>query len=89
MNQKPYRFYRYSREDKYHGYEMDSTSDDPTTSITSVAIEINSQPKQLTRSVRFTNLDLVITIGSIIGLFFGASLLSFVEIIYIWILRRF
>ncbi|XP_055306589.1 pickpocket protein 11-like [Sitodiplosis mosellana] len=62
---------------------------DSTTGISSVFIEVNNKMKQLSRSARVTDLDLVITVGSIVGLFFGASLLSLVEIIYLWILHRF
>ena len=57
--------------------------------VTTVTIEINTQPKRYTRSARLTNLDLFITFGSIVGLFFGASLLSLVEIIQFFILHRF
>lgn len=54
-----------------------------------VTVEVNGEMKSLMRSVHFTKLDLVICIGSIIGLFFGASLLSLVEIMHLWFLHRF
>ncbi len=41
------------------------------------------------RNVAKTKLDLVVTIGGLVGLFFGASLLSLVELLYIWLIRRF
>lgn len=41
------------------------------------------------RNVAKTQLDLVVAVGGVIGLFFGASLLSLVEIVYIWCIRRF
>lgn len=80
--------YRFFKRPKSIAYKSINDSD-LTSGITSVSIEVNGQPKRLTRSVRLTNLDLVITIGSIISLFFGASLLTFMNIVHIWILRRF
>lgn len=54
-----------------------------------VVIEIANKPTfRLLRDVSFSRLDFVVAIGSIIGLFFGASLLSLVEIIYMLIFRR-
>lgn len=78
---------RYNKRKKVVGYRRVNESD-PRSGITTVTIGILNQPKQLTRSVSFTNLDLVISIGSIIGLFFGASILSLVEIVYFLFLRR-
>ena len=57
--------------------------------ISTITFEVNNQPNRMARSARLTNLDFVITFGSIVGLFFGASLLTLVEIIHIWILHRF
>lgn len=58
------------------------------TQTVTVTIETIRPPTQLTRSVRATKLDLFITIGSIFGLFFGASILSFTEIFYLWMVQR-
>lgn len=80
--------YRFFKTKKLTPYEPINETD-ATSGVTSVSIKINNQPKRLIRSVRLTNLDLVITIGSIIGLFFGATLLTFVNIIDVWILHRF
>ncbi|XP_055307198.1 uncharacterized protein LOC129571421 [Sitodiplosis mosellana] len=81
-------FVGHNVKEKSIGYKSVNKSDQ-TDGITSVTIEINSQPKLLTRSARLTNLDLVITIGSIVGIFFGASLLSLIEFIHLWSLSRF
>lgn len=56
----------------------------------SVVIEIQNEPTiRLVRNVSFTRLDFIVSIGGIIGLFFGASILGLVEIIYIWMIRKF
>lgn len=57
-------------------------------SVATVNMVVNRQPMEFTRSVRSTKLDLFISMGSIIGLFFGASLLTLVETIHLWILHR-
>ncbi|XP_031634348.1 uncharacterized protein LOC116347769 [Contarinia nasturtii] len=62
---------------------------DPVIAISPFSIEVINKPKVIMREVSFSDLDLVVTIGSIIGLFFAASFLSVVETIYIWILRKF
>lgn len=55
-----------------------------------VVIEVANKPTiRLIRNVTFTRLDFVVSIGGIIGLFFGASILSLLEIIYIWLLRKY
>lgn len=55
-----------------------------------IEIEIVNKPTiRLIRNVTFTRLDFVVSIGGIIGLFFGASILSLAEIIYIWTIRKF
>lgn len=55
-----------------------------------IEIEIVNKPTiRLIRNVTFTRLDFIVSIGGIIGLFFGASILSLVEIIYIWMIRKF
>lgn len=55
-----------------------------------VIIEIANKPTiRLIRNVTFTRLDFIVSIGSIIGLFFGASILSLAEIVYIWSIRKF
>lgn len=55
-----------------------------------VIIEIANKPTiRLIRNVKFTRLDFIVSIGSIIGLFFGASILSLAEIVYIWSIRKF
>lgn len=79
---------RYYRKKRLIGYKS-IDENDPTSGITTVTVKINSQPKQLTRSVPVTGLDLVVTIGSIVGLFFGASILSLYEIVHVWIFHRF
>lgn len=54
-----------------------------------VMIKVQNMPTfQLIRNVSFDRLDIVVSIGGIIGLFFGASIIGFAEIIYIWILRK-
>lgn len=59
------------------------------TQTSTIVIEIANQPTiRLIRNIKFTRLDFIV-IGSIIGLFFGASILSFAEIIYIWMIRKF
>lgn len=53
-------------------------------------IEIANEPHmRYVRSVAKTNLDLVVAVAGVIGLFFGASILSGVEFIYIWLIRKF
>lgn len=55
-----------------------------------VEIEIMNKPTiRLIRNVTFTRLDFIVSIGGIIGLFFGASILSLAEIIYVWTIRKF
>lgn len=54
-----------------------------------VSIKIEMSSGKIVREVSFTSLDFVVTIGSIIDLFFGASFLCLVEIVYIWIVRKF
>lgn len=82
-----YRYYKESKDptDEYVQYN----DSDPVSGNTSVLIEVLNQSQKLVLRRSFTNLDLVVTIGSIIGLFFGASFLSLVEIVYIWLLRRY
>lgn len=41
------------------------------------------------RNVAKTQLDLVVAVGGVMGLFFGASLLSLVEIVFILGVRNF
>lgn len=56
----------------------------------SVVIEIGNEPHiRYIRGVAKTNLDLVVAVAGVIGLFFGASILSGVEFIYIWLIRKF
>lgn len=50
---------------------------------------VNMPTERYERTVAKTSLDLVVGIGGVISLFFGASLLSLFEIIYIWFLRKF
>ncbi|XP_031617624.1 uncharacterized protein LOC116337326 isoform X2 [Contarinia nasturtii] len=78
----------YDRRQKYPPYIPFNESDTKSGDV-SMTVVIPNLPTRLTRQLLFTSLDLVVTIGSIIGLFFGASFLSLAEIIYIWILRRF
>lgn len=55
-----------------------------------VVIEIQNSPSiRYVRNVSFTRLNFIVTIGGVIGLFFGASILSLIEIIYIWFIRQF
>lgn len=55
-----------------------------------VVIEILNVPNvRYFRNVAKTKLDFVVSIGGLVGLFFGASLLSLVEFMYIWLIRRF
>lgn len=57
---------------------------------TTVVIEILNNPTiRLVRNVTFSLLDFVVSIGGIVGLFFGASILGLFEIIYIWMMRKF
>lgn len=49
----------------------------------------NTPTLRFIRNVNYTRLDFVVTIGGIVGLFFGASILGIVEIIHIWFIRRF
>lgn len=68
---------------KEFAYQSDSLS-------STIEIEIANRPTiRLIRNVTFTRLDFIVSIGGIIGLFFGASILSLAEIIYIWTIRRF
>lgn len=50
---------------------------------------INMPSMRYQRNVAKSQLDLVVAVGGVIGLFFGASLLSMVEFVYIWFIRRF
>lgn len=50
---------------------------------------INMPSMRYQRNVAKSQLDLVVAVGGVIGLFFGASLLSIVEFVYIWFIRRF
>lgn len=53
-------------------------------------IEIKNEPTfRLIRNVSFSRLDFVVSIGGIFGLFFGASLLSFIEIIHMLFVQKF
>lgn len=55
-----------------------------------VLIEIQNKPTlRVIRNVSFTRLDFVVCIGGIVGLFCGASILGLVEIVYIWMIRKF
>lgn len=55
-----------------------------------IEIVIQNKPTlRLIRNVTFTRLDFIVSIGGIIGLFFGASVLGLTEIIYIWLVRKF
>lgn len=55
-----------------------------------IELEIKNKPTlRFIRNVSFTRLDFVVSIGGIIGLFFGASILGLAEIIYIWCIRKF
>lgn len=67
--------------------QLESTQTDEMASVTINIINIPNN--RYMRNVVFTSLDLVVSIGGIAGLFFGASVLSIVEIIYIIFLRRF
>ena len=65
---------------------------DPKTKgeLAQVNIDILSVPNiRYIRNVAVSNLDLVVTIGGVGGLFFGASLLSVLEFCYIWLIRKF
>lgn len=60
------------------------------TKNSTVVIKIENKPiLRLIRNVSFSRLDFVVNISGIIGLFFGASILGLVEIIYIWLFRKF
>ncbi|KAJ6620942.1 hypothetical protein Bhyg_17201, partial [Pseudolycoriella hygida] len=74
-------------EDKYCGYEgLLCIAEEQS----GVVIEILNMPtRRYVRNVTKTKLDFVVSIGGLVGLFFGASLLSLVEFIYIWFIRRF
>lgn len=86
-------------ESSYRRLKLSDESDDDvkwpsyfTTNRRASTVEIgvaNKPTIRLIRNVTFTRLDFVVSIGGIIGLFFGASLLSLVEIIYIWVLRKY
>lgn len=49
----------------------------------------NTPTLRFIRHVNYTRLDFVVTIGGIVGLFCGASILGLVEMIHIWFIRRF
>lgn len=54
-----------------------------------VTIQIQNPPSlRFIRNVSHTPLDFVVNIGGIIGLFFGASIISLAEMVYIWTLRK-
>lgn len=82
------KFYRSSNKPQIERYNTVTGRLEPR-ATTTVTIEMNGQPNNLIRSARLTHLDMFITIGNIIGLFFGASLLSLAEIVHLWILHRF
>lgn len=78
----------------YVEYELDprETSEAELTNPrkTTLIIEISNNPTlRLVRNVTFSLLDFVVSIGGIVGLFFGASILALFEIIYIWMIRTF
>lgn len=55
-----------------------------------IVIEILNAPTvRYVRNVAKTKLDFVVSVGGLVGLFFGASVLSIVEFLYIWLIRRF
>ncbi|XP_062711561.1 uncharacterized protein LOC115255858 [Aedes albopictus] len=55
-----------------------------------VILEIMNIPtSRYERSVSHTNLDFIVSLGGVGGLFFGVSLLSIVEIFYFWLRRSF
>lgn len=63
---------------------------DTETEQSGVVIEVLNTPTiRYVRNVTKTKLDFVVSIGGLVGLFFGASLLSLVEFVYIWLIRRF
>lgn len=63
--------------------------EDPT-QMGEIRIDIQDMPSmRYQRNVAKSQLDLVVAVGGVIGLFFGASLLSLVEIVHIWCIRRF
>lgn len=78
------RFYKKRKARPY----VSKNDSDPISGHTSVKIEVENNPKKLTTEVSFSSLDFVVIIGSIIGLFFGASYLSLAELMYIWIWRK-
>lgn len=56
---------------------------------TTVTILIQNRPAlRLIRTVPHSSLDFVVSIGGIFGLFFGGSIISLFEIVYIWIFRK-
>ncbi|KAJ4430874.1 hypothetical protein ANN_19465 [Periplaneta americana] len=60
------------------------------TGITRLKLKMNNLPSELfKRSVVRGKLDLVVSMGGAAGLFVGASLLSFVELIYFFTIRLF
>ncbi|XP_037032938.1 uncharacterized protein LOC119071920 [Bradysia coprophila] len=70
------------------GQNTNATETEQTEAL--VVIEISNMPTvRYVRNVAKTRLDFVVSIGGLVGLFFGASLLSLVEIVYIWLIRQF
>lgn len=58
--------------------------------MASVTVNVINMPNiRYIRNVVVTSLDLVVSIGGIAGLFFGASLLSIIEMFYIYLMRKF
>lgn len=68
-------------------YTKDYSNKD-TMSLLTIAIQ-NVPTMRYHRTLAKTTLDLVVSIGGVFGLFFGASVLSLVEFIYIWLVRSF
>ncbi|XP_073970590.1 pickpocket 13 isoform X2 [Rhodnius prolixus] len=65
-----------------------STSKESTNNYSTIEIFLDRLPSErYKRNVVRTRLDLVVSMGGAAGLFVGASLLSFVEIFYFFILR--
>lgn len=65
-------------------------SEDETGELSTISVDVPNVPTlRYIRNVAKTQLDLVVSIGGVAGLFFGASILSLVEFFYIWFYRKF
>lgn len=85
-------FIRFSEHEQHYDYQYDPYGAlyEKMDEKSMITIEIQNTPTiRYIRNVSFTRLDYVVTIGGIMGLFFGASILGLFEIVYIWLIRRF